>query len=259
MAETLLSLKGVQTPDRPLSYPATAVDFDVPEGGLTMLLGRNGAGQDHDLAHHHGDCGAPPRGEIRFGRPRHHQAGDAGPSPGSASAYVAREQWRSSPTSRCREKPPARRRALGSPRSEATSTGFFSRFEALKRFSGQLPAGHLVGRPEADAGSWPRGQSIEPRRLLLIDEPDPGGLAPGPSSPHNDRGLFRELKDRRDPACWVVEQNFGLRPPAFGRPTVAVMDDGKGSAPLPAAMPAFACRFGPAAASARPSAWGEHQ
>src|SRR5258708_39116129 len=44
MAETLLSLKGVQT--RIGRYHILhGVDFDVPEGGLTMLLGRNGAGK----------------------------------------------------------------------------------------------------------------------------------------------------------------------------------------------------------------------
>src|SRR5260370_27717392 len=48
MAETLLSLKGVQT--RIGRYHILhGVDFDVPEGGLTMLLGRNGAGKTTTL------------------------------------------------------------------------------------------------------------------------------------------------------------------------------------------------------------------
>ena len=48
MAETLLSLRGVQT--RIGRYHILhGVDFDVPEGGLAMLLGRNGAGKTTTL------------------------------------------------------------------------------------------------------------------------------------------------------------------------------------------------------------------
>ena len=62
---------------------------------------------------------------------------------------------------------------------------------------------------------------IEPRRLLLIDEPTKG-LAPAIIA--NMIAAFRELKDG-ETSLLVVEQNF-----AFARQLgerVAVMDDGK--------------------------------
>src|SRR5260370_38505723 len=64
MAETLLSLKGVQT--RIGRYHILhGVEFDVPEGGLTMLLGRNGAGKTTTLRTIMGLWRAAA-GEIRF-------------------------------------------------------------------------------------------------------------------------------------------------------------------------------------------------
>ncbi|HTE82440.1 MAG TPA: ABC transporter ATP-binding protein, partial [Reyranella sp.] len=62
---------------------------------------------------------------------------------------------------------------------------------------------------------------VEPRRLLLIDEPTKG-LAPAIIA--NMIAAFRELKDGES-TLLVVEQNF-----AFARQlgdSVAVMDDGK--------------------------------
>ena len=62
---------------------------------------------------------------------------------------------------------------------------------------------------------------VEPRRLLLIDEPTKG-LAPAIIA--NMIDAFRELKDG-EATLLVVEQNF-----AFARQlgdAVAVMDDGK--------------------------------
>src|SRR5258708_37793946 len=65
MAETLLSLKGVQT--RIGRYHILhGVDFDVPEGGLAMLLGRNGAGKTTTLRTVMGLWRASA-GAIRFG------------------------------------------------------------------------------------------------------------------------------------------------------------------------------------------------
>ncbi len=48
MTETLLSLRGVKT-DIGRYHILHGVDFDVPAGGLTMLLGRNGAGKTTTL------------------------------------------------------------------------------------------------------------------------------------------------------------------------------------------------------------------
>ena len=64
------SLDGVHTHIGPY-HILHGVDFAVPRGELTMLLGRNGAGKTTTLAHHHG----PVAGLVRahpLRRPRHH-------------------------------------------------------------------------------------------------------------------------------------------------------------------------------------------
>ena len=116
MAETLLSLKGVQT--RIGRYHILhGVDFDVPEGGLTMLLGRNGAGKTTTLRTIMGLWRAA-EGEIRFaGRdiakldtPDIARLGIAYvPESMAISAnWKLRSCWRSSPTSSCStSRPPA--------------------------------------------------------------------------------------------------------------------------------------------------------
>ena len=94
----------------------------------------------------------------------------------------------------------------------------FARFEALKRFW-TLPAGHLSGGQKQMLAV--ARAIVEPRRLLLIDEPTKG-LAPAIIA--NMIAAFRELKDGES-TLLVVEQNF-----AFARQLgdcVAVMDDGK--------------------------------
>ncbi len=52
------------------------VDLEVPDGELTMLLGRNGAGKTTTLRTIMGLWRASA-GEIRFRRARHHADGDA--------------------------------------------------------------------------------------------------------------------------------------------------------------------------------------
>ena len=58
----LLTLSGVHT-HIGRYHILQGVDFAVPEGATTMLLGRNGAGKTTTLAHHHGPvaCVAPAR------------------------------------------------------------------------------------------------------------------------------------------------------------------------------------------------------
>jgi branched-chain amino acid transport system ATP-binding protein len=72
----------------------------------------------------------------------------------------------------------------------------FGLFPALKKFW-LYPAGKLSRRAEADAGGGPR--HLEPRALILIDEPSKG-LAP--SIIQNLISAFRELKRSRPPSCW---------------------------------------------------------
>src|SRR5262249_43703396 len=64
MPDALLSLRGVQT-HVGRYHILHGVDFDVPAGGLTMLLGRNGAGKTTTLRTIMGLWRASS-GEIRF-------------------------------------------------------------------------------------------------------------------------------------------------------------------------------------------------
>ena len=66
MPEPLLTLKGVHTHIGQY-HILQGVDFSVPEGAMTVLLGRNGAGKTTTLAHHHGAVEAEPRpGDVRW-------------------------------------------------------------------------------------------------------------------------------------------------------------------------------------------------
>jgi branched-chain amino acid transport system ATP-binding protein len=108
--------------------------------------------------------------------------------------------------------------ARSGPPDAARLDWIFGRFEALKRFW-TLPAGNLSGGQKQMLAV--ARAIIEPRRLLLIDEPTKG-LAPAIIV--NMIEAFRELKDGAV-SLLVVEQNF-----AFARAlgdAVAVMDDGR--------------------------------
>ena len=212
MAEPLLSLRGVRT-DIGRYHILHGVDFDVAEGGLTMLLGRNGAGKTTTLRTIMGMWRAAA-GEILFaGRDITRLA-----TPDIARlgiAYVPESMAifadltvQENLILAARSGPPDARRL----------DWIFARFEALKRFW-QLPAGHLSGGQKQMLAV--ARAIVEPRRLLLIDEPTKG-LAPAIIA--NMIAAFRELKDG-EATLLVVEQNF-----AFARQlgdSVAVMDDGK--------------------------------
>ena len=94
----------------------------------------------------------------------------------------------------------------------------FGLFPALKKFW-LYPAGKLSGG-QKQMLSVARAM-VEPRRLLLIDEPSKG-LAP--AIVQNLIAALRELK-RTDTTVLLVEQNFGVAK-ALGD-FVAVMDDGR--------------------------------
>lgn len=212
MADALLSLRGVKT-DIGRYHILHGVEFDVAEGGLTMLLGRNGAGKTTTLRTIMGLWRAVA-GEIRFdGRDIAHL-----PTPDIARlgiAYVPESMAifadltvQENLVLAARAGPPDARRL----------DWIFSRFEALKRFW-TLPAGNLSGGQKQMLAV--ARAIVEPRRLLLIDEPTKG-LAPAIIA--NMIDAFRELKDG-EATLLVVEQNFG-----FARQlgdAVAVMDDGK--------------------------------
>ena len=94
----------------------------------------------------------------------------------------------------------------------------FGLFPALKKFW-LFPAGKLSGGQKQMLAV--ARAIIEPRALILIDEPSKG-LAP--SIVHNLIGALRELKSQRT-TILLVEQNFQMAR-ALGD-TVAVMDDGR--------------------------------
>jgi branched-chain amino acid transport system ATP-binding protein len=94
----------------------------------------------------------------------------------------------------------------------------FSLFPAIKKFW-LYPAGKLSGGQKQMLAV--ARAIVEPRKLLLIDEPSKG-LAPAIIS--NMIAAFRELK-QIDTTILLVEQNFNFAKQLGD--TVAVMDNGK--------------------------------
>jgi branched-chain amino acid transport system ATP-binding protein len=94
----------------------------------------------------------------------------------------------------------------------------FSLFPAMKKFW-LHPAGKLSGGQKQMLAV--SRAMVEPRKLLLIDEPSKG-LAPAIIA--NMIAAFRELK-QTDTTILLVEQNFNFAKQLGD--TVAVMDDGK--------------------------------
>jgi branched-chain amino acid transport system ATP-binding protein len=188
------------------------VDFAVPEGQTTMLLGRNGAGKTTTLRTVMGLWQASA-GEIRLGEKR---------IEGSTTPDIARLGVGYVPESMAvfsdltvRENLVlgARDGAL----DEMRLDWIFGFFPALRRFwlsrAGSLSGGQKQMLSIARA-------IIEPRKLLLIDEPTKG-LAPAIVM-----GLIECLKDikRRGATILLVEQNFHAARELGD--TVLVMDNG---------------------------------
>jgi branched-chain amino acid transport system ATP-binding protein len=193
------------------------VDLEVPAGGVTVLLGRNGAGKTSTLRTVMGLWSAS-RGSIRFrGEPIERLA-----TPDIASrgvAYVPESMGifadltvRDNLLLAARQAP--RVEAIDSPRLER----IFRFFPPMKTFW-LHPAGKLSGGQKQMLAV--SRAIIEPRELILIDEPSKG-LAP--SIVNNLVQCLRELKAERTTVL-LVEQNFNMAR-ALGD-TVAVMDNGR--------------------------------
>jgi branched-chain amino acid transport system ATP-binding protein len=212
MPEALLSLRGVKT-DIGRYHILHGVDFDVAEGGLTMLLGRNGAGKTTTLRTIMGLWRANA-GEIRFaGRDIAKLE-----TPDIARLGIAYVPESMAIFGDLTVQENLILAARSGPIDKQRLDWIFSRFAALKRFW-NLPAGNLSGGQKQMLAV--ARAIIEPRKLLLIDEPTKG-LAPAIVAEMIT--AFRELKDG-ETTLLVVEQNF-----AFARQLgdgVAVMDDGK--------------------------------
>ena len=189
------------------------VDFEAPAGRTTMLLGRNGAGKTTTLRTIMGLWRAS-RGAIRLGEKRL-EAAWASEVARAGVAYVPETMAIFSDLS-VRENLALAARA--GEMDEARLAWIFGFFPALKKFwlsrAGALSGGQKQMLSIARA-------IIEPRALLLIDEPTKG-LAPAIID-----GLIACLKDikQRGATILLVEQNFRVAR-EVGE-LVRVMDNGR--------------------------------
>ena len=193
------------------------VDLDVPEGQVTMLLGRNGAGKTTTLRSIMG-LWTVSAGRIEFaGRDI---SGAATPLLARLGiAYVPENMGIFGDLTVAENMTLAARHARDvDALDRARLEWIFGLFPALKKFW-HYPAGLLSGG-QKQMLSVARAL-IEPRRLILVDEPSKG-LAP--AIVNKMISAFQELKDGST-TLLLVEQNV-----AFARELgdgVAVMDDGR--------------------------------
>lgn len=216
MTTTLLSLRGVHT-HIGAYHILHGVDFEVAEGEVTMLLGRNGAGKTTTLRTIMGLWRASA-GEITFdGCPI--TLVDTPDIATAGVAYVPETMGIFSDLSVCENLLLAARSAQRATDIDpARLEWIFGLFPALRKFW-QYPAGKLSGGQKQMLAV--ARAIVEPRRLLLIDEPSKG-LAPAIVA--NLINAFRELKSQRT-TILLVEQNFRMATALGDR--VVVMDDGR--------------------------------
>lgn len=211
MSEPLLKLSGVHTHIEQY-HILHGVDLVVPRGELTVLLGRNGAGKSTTLRTIMGLWRASA-GSVQF---------DGRELAGMETPDIARQGIAYIPENMgifaqltvqehlqlaCRNGKP----------DAARLDWIFGIFPALKRFWHQ-PAGTLSGGQKQMVAI--ARAIIEPRRLILVDEPTKG-LAPAIIDHLAE--AFVQLKASAT-TILLVEQNFGFV--ARLGDTVAVMDGG---------------------------------
>ncbi len=212
----LLELRGVHT-HIGAYHILHGVDFSVPEGEVTMLLGRNGAGKTTTLRTIMG-LWQTSEGELHFRGQRLN--GLATPDIAARGiAYVPESMGIFTDLTVKENIVLAARKARHEDELDrARLDWIFGLFPALQKFW-LYPAGKLSGGQKQMLAV---ARAIcEPRSLILIDEPSKG-LAP--SIIQNLIAAFRELK-RQQTTILLVEQNF-LMAKALGD-TVAVMDNGR--------------------------------
>jgi branched-chain amino acid transport system ATP-binding protein len=209
--EPLLTLSGVHTHIGHY-HILQGVDLAVPRGELTMLLGRNGAGKTTTLRTIMGLWKASA-GTVHFDG----HAIERWQTPNIARlgiAYVPESMGIFAGLSVQENLTLA---ARNGPLDEARVDWIFRFFPALKKFW-FLPAGLLSGGQKQMLAI--SRAIVEPRKLLLIDEPTKG-LAP--SIINNLIEAFNELK-KTDTTILLIEQNFHAAR-SLGD-SVAVMDSG---------------------------------
>ncbi|RWA51857.1 ABC transporter ATP-binding protein [Cupriavidus sp. UYMSc13B] len=208
----ILRLQGVQTHIGPY-HILHGVSFEVPRGGVTMLLGRNGAGKTTTLRTIMGLWQASAGTVTLDGTDitRHS-------TPAIAQAGIAYVPENMSVFSDLTVAENMRLAARTGAIDERRLDWVFRMFPALKTFW-QQRAGVLSGG-QKQMLSVARA-IIEPRQLLIVDEPTKG-LAP--AIIQNMIHVFRELK-QTEVSILLVEQNFHMAKSVGD--TVAVMDDGR--------------------------------
>jgi len=212
MAEALLELKGVHTHIAQY-HILHGVDFAVPKGQLTMLLGRNGAGKTTTLRTIMGLWKAS-QGNVTFaGRDITAMA-----TPDIARAGIAYTPENMGIFADLTVRENLLLAARDGDLDPQRLKWIFGLFPALEKFW-SLAAGSLSGG-QKQMLSIARA-IVEPRQLLLIDEPTKG-LAPAIIM--NMISAFRELKGT-GATILLVEQNF-MAAKMLGD-SVAVMDDGR--------------------------------
>jgi len=216
----VLSLQGVHTHIG--SYHILhGVDLDVPAGQVTMLLGRNGAGKTTTLRTIMG-LWAASSGSVTFkgqgigGTPKQLQTPEIAQA---GIAYVPESMGIFADLSVKENMVLAARSARRAEELDSQRLEWiFSLFPALKKFW-MYPAGKLSGGQKQMLAV--ARAIVEPRELLLIDEPSKG-LAP--SIINNLIDALRQLK-AQDTTLLLVEQNFQMAKALGDR--VAVMDNGR--------------------------------
>jgi branched-chain amino acid transport system ATP-binding protein len=212
MAESVLTLAGVNTHIGHY-HILQGVDFVVPRGELTMLLGRNGAGKTTTLRTIMGLWRASA-GEIRFEGANLAQQ-ETPAIAGLGSAYVPESMGIFAGLTVHENLLLAARKG---PLDDKRLEWIFRFFPALKKFW-FLPAGLLSGGQKQMLAI--SRAIVEPRKLVLVDEPTKG-LAP--SIINNLIEAFQELK-KTDTSILMVEQNFHAAR-SLGD-SVLVMDSGR--------------------------------
>ena len=216
MSNTLLALEGVHT-HIGAYHILHGVDLQVPRGQLTLLMGRNGAGKTTTLRSTMGLWRAS-QGRVVFAG--HDITGWSTPRiAGLGIAYVPENMGIFADLTVKENMLLAARSARHARQMDDTRLQWiFSLFPAVEKFWNH-PAGKLSGGQKQMLAV--ARAVIEPRELLIIDEPSKG-LAP--AIVNNMIDAFAQLK-AAGVTILLVEQNlhFAKR---LGD-TVAVMDDGR--------------------------------
>jgi|TARA_R110002072_G_scaffold4706_14_gene32924 branched-chain amino acid transport system ATP-binding protein len=208
----LLQLSGVHT-HIDQYHILQGVDLVVPRGGITMLLGRNGAGKTTTMRTIMGLWRAS-QGRVDLAGEEINQLA----TPDRARrgmAYVPESMAVFSGLTVKENLTLAARSGTFDPDRLAW---IFEVFPAMKTFW-DLPAGNLSGGQKQMLAI--SRAMIEPRELLLVDEPSKG-LAPAIVQSLIE--AFRQLK-QADTTILLVEQNFHMAT-SLGD-SVAIMDDGQ--------------------------------